>query len=79
MEHWLITRQRHLISPSHARLPQASTVLITGIPKEYMDEKELEGLFTNLPGGVKRIWLARWVTSHWSSTLNSLSPNQADA
>lgn len=59
MQHWLVTRQRYLISPSHSKLPQASTVLITGIPNDYMDEGRLESLFRHLPGGVKRIWLAR--------------------
>lgn len=61
MKHWLKIRQRYLISPSHSRLAQASTVLITSIPKSYMDEKEIEKLFSYLPGGVKRVWLNRCV------------------
>jgi hypothetical protein len=61
MQHWLIIRQQYLISKHHSKQPQASTVLITGIPKDYMDEKRLEQLFSSLPGGVKRIWLARYV------------------
>jgi len=61
MQHWLIVRQQFLISKHHSKQPQASTVLITGIPKDYMDEKRLEQLFSSLPGGVKRIWLARYV------------------
>jgi hypothetical protein len=62
MQHWLVVRQRFLVSKHHSKSPQASTVLITGIPKEYMDEKRLEMLFSSLPGGVNRIWLARYVT-----------------
>jgi len=63
MQHWLIVRQQFLISKHHSKQPQASTVLITGIPKDYMDEKRLEQLFSSLPGGVKRIWLARYVST----------------
>jgi hypothetical protein len=60
MRHWLTVRQRHLINPEHSKLPQANTVLITGIPKNYLDEEKLEQLFSRLPGGVKRIWLNRY-------------------
>ncbi|ORY32218.1 hypothetical protein BCR39DRAFT_523325 [Naematelia encephala] len=59
MQHWLVVRQKYLISPHHSKIPQANTVLITGIPKEYLDEPKLEQLFSRLPGGVKRIWLVR--------------------
>ncbi|WVF72428.1 hypothetical protein IAT40_007243 [Kwoniella sp. CBS 6097] len=59
MKHWLVVRQNHLIKPSHSQLAQANTVLVTGIPKHYLDEEKLEQLFTHLPGGVKRIWLNR--------------------
>ncbi|WRT66942.1 uncharacterized protein IL334_003907 [Kwoniella shivajii] len=59
MQHWLVVRQRHLINPSHSKLAQANTVLVTGIPKHFLDEEKLEQLFQHLPGGVKRIWLNR--------------------
>ncbi|WVR05022.1 hypothetical protein IAU60_002034 [Kwoniella sp. DSM 27419] len=59
MANWLKIRQAHLVKPSHSKLAQASTVLVTGIPKRYLDEGKLEQLFTHLPGGVKRIWLNR--------------------
>ncbi|KAK8869970.1 hypothetical protein IAR55_000540 [Kwoniella newhampshirensis] len=59
MQHWLVVRQKHLINPSHSKLAQANTVLVTGIPKHYLDEDKLEQLFSYLPGGVKRIWLNR--------------------
>lgn len=59
MDHWLIIRQKHLISPTHSKMPQANTVLVTGIPKVYMDEEKLAQLYSRLPGGVKRIWLVR--------------------
>ncbi|XAO24182.1 hypothetical protein I312_102972 [Cryptococcus bacillisporus CA1280] len=59
MRHWLVLRQRHLINPSHSRLAQANTVLVTGIPKHLLSEEKLTQLFSYLPGGVKRIWLNR--------------------
>lgn len=59
MNVWLGIRQSHLISPSHSKLAQASTVLVTGIPKHLMDEREIEKLFSHLPGGVRRVWLTR--------------------
>ncbi|RXK37761.1 hypothetical protein M231_05010 [Tremella mesenterica] len=59
MKHWLLIRQKWLVNPAHSKLPQATTVLIQSIPPEYMDEVKLEELFSLLPGGVKRIWLAR--------------------
>ncbi|WVN89028.1 uncharacterized protein L203_104244 [Cryptococcus depauperatus CBS 7841] len=59
MKHWLVIRQRHLTNPSHSRLAQANTVLVTGIPRHYLDEGRLAQLFSHLPGGVKRIWLNR--------------------
>ncbi|ORX39718.1 hypothetical protein BD324DRAFT_597224 [Kockovaella imperatae] len=59
MHHWLVVRQKYLISPAHSRLPQASTILVTGIPNSYMDEQKLQDLYSPLPGGVKSIWLNR--------------------
>ncbi|ODO06502.1 hypothetical protein L198_01735 [Cryptococcus wingfieldii CBS 7118] len=59
MKHWLVVRQRYLVSRSHSKLPQANTVLVTGIPNHYLNEKKLEQLFSHLPGGVKRTWLNR--------------------
>ena len=61
MEHWLVVRQEHLINPAHSKLPQANTVLVTGIHMSYMDEDKLAQLFSRFPGGVKRIWLNRYV------------------
>jgi hypothetical protein len=59
MKEWLVIRQKHLISKKHSRTAQASTILVTGIPKAYMDEGQLTKLFGILPGGVKRVWLMR--------------------
>jgi hypothetical protein len=59
MAHWLEIRQQYLVSPSHSKLAQASTILVTGIPEHLMEERALAKLFSHLPGGVRRIWLVR--------------------
>lgn len=59
MRRWLVIRQKYLTSPKHSRTAQARTVLVTGIPLEYMDEERLKHLYSFLPGGVKTVWLNR--------------------
>lgn len=59
MRKWLVIRQTYLTSPRHSKTAQARTVLVTGIPIEYMDEERLKQLYSFLPGGVKTVWLNR--------------------
>ncbi|KAF9448040.1 DUF221-domain-containing protein [Macrolepiota fuliginosa MF-IS2] len=59
MRHFITTRQQHLIEPNHAKSLQANTILITGIPERYLNQRSLHMLFEDLPGGVKKIWLNR--------------------
>ncbi|KAJ6588857.1 hypothetical protein B0H19DRAFT_1101507 [Mycena capillaripes] len=59
MKHFVTTRQQFLINPVHAKSVQANTVLVTGIPTRYLSPMALHGLFKDLPGGVKRIWVNR--------------------
>jgi hypothetical protein len=59
MQHFVTTRQQHLIEPSHAKSLQANTVLIAGIPKRYLNKRALLKVFEELPGGVKKIWFNR--------------------
>ncbi|KAL0570068.1 phosphate metabolism protein 7 [Marasmius crinis-equi] len=59
MRHFVVTRQRHLIDPDHAKTVQANTVLITGIPLRYLTQVALTKTFGTLPGGVKKIWINR--------------------
>jgi hypothetical protein len=47
------------IDPIHSASAQANTVLITGVPRKYLDEKEIARLFSHVPGGVKKVWLNR--------------------
>ncbi|CAO3564336.1 unnamed protein product [Mortierella alpina] len=53
------TRRRHsyLLSEKHARMPQATTILVTGIPKGLNSEDALYDIFNRFPGGIAKIWL----------------------
>ena len=59
MGHYIHVRQQYLISPSHSSTAQARTVLVTGIPPEYLTESSLSSLFSHLPGGVRKVWINR--------------------
>ena len=59
MGHYVHVRQQYLISPSHSSTAQARTVLVTGIPQEYLTESALTSLFSHLPGGVHKVWINR--------------------
>ncbi|KAF9426992.1 hypothetical protein BGZ94_005691 [Podila epigama] len=55
------TRRRHayMMSAKHAKTPQATTILVTGIPKGLNTEDALYDIFNKFPAGVKKIWLTR--------------------
>ena len=59
MAHYVHVRQRYLVNPSHSSTAQARTVLVTGIPQEFLTESALTGLFNHLPGGVHKVWINR--------------------
>lgn len=59
MSKFIKLRQQFLVSPQHAASAQARTVLITGIPNEMLSEKKLRAMYSQLPGGVAKIWLNR--------------------
>lgn len=59
MSAYVVLRQEFLISREHARQAQSKTVLVTGVAKEYLNESALMEFCGVLPGGVKRVWLAR--------------------
>lgn len=52
-------RQDFIVSSKHASTAQARTLLVTGIPNEFLGEKKLKDLYSHLPGGVERVWLNR--------------------
>ena len=57
MAHYVRVRQQYLVSPSHSSTAQARTVLVTGIPQEFLTESALTDLFSHFPGGVRRVWI----------------------
>ena len=61
MSHFVDVRQRHLIDPVHSRSAQANTIFVSGIPSKYLSEKALLQLYSRFPGGVKKIWINRYV------------------
>lgn len=71
--HFAEMRQAFLISKSHSHLAQARTVLITTIPEEMCNEKELRLWASFVPGGIQNIWIYRDTTV----SSPSLSPSQS--
>ena len=59
LKHYARTRQEFLISPSHSCLAQARTVLITNVPPELCNERDLRRWASFVPGGVQDVWLYR--------------------
>ena len=59
MAHYVYVRQRYFISPSHSSTAQARTILVTGIPQNFLKESSLTRLFNYLPGGVRKVWINR--------------------
>ncbi|THH04380.1 hypothetical protein EW145_g5564 [Phellinidium pouzarii] len=59
MKHFVAARQRYLVSPAYAHSAQARTMLVTGVPPQFLGEHTIEMLFSHLPGGVKKVWLNR--------------------
>jgi len=75
MAHFIVTRQKYLMDPARAGSVQANTVLITGIPAKYLTPAALRKTFDQLPGGVKQIWINRfvcWFLSH-SMTADNIT------
>lgn len=52
-------RQAYLTSPQHRIRASATTVLVTGIPKKWLTEQALSGLYDVFPGGIRNIWINR--------------------
>jgi len=67
MAHFVTVRQQYLISKDHSSSAQASTILVTGVPRRYLNEHALEKLYSRLPGGVRKVWLNRSVSHRYPS------------
>lgn len=74
MKHFIVIRQQHLIDTVHAKSVQANTLLVTGIPNKYLSQEALYKLFCELPGGVKQIWINRYVASIFMNSEAPLIP-----
>jgi hypothetical protein len=59
MAHYVHVRQHYLVSPYHTSTAKACSVLVTGIPPEFLSEYALTRLFSHLPGGVRKVWINR--------------------
>ncbi|BGP15990.1 hypothetical protein JCM10213_005460 [Rhodosporidiobolus nylandii] len=56
---FIVLRQDFLMSKEHTHLAQSKTVLVTGVPKEFLNQQAMSKFCSVLPGGAKRIWFAR--------------------
>jgi calcium permeable stress-gated cation channel len=52
-------RQDNLTSDLHNGTVRATTILVTSIPKQFLDVKTLRQVFSVFPGGVKNVFLNR--------------------
>ncbi len=58
MKNYVRVRQDYLVSHAHSAT-QACSILVTGIPPEYLSELSLTRLFDHLQGGVRKVWINR--------------------
>jgi calcium permeable stress-gated cation channel len=56
---YIKVRQDYLTSAEHRLRASATTVLVSSIPKKWLSEDALRGLFDVFPGGIRNIWLNR--------------------
>jgi calcium permeable stress-gated cation channel len=59
LKYFIKVRQTYLTSPQHRLRASASTVLVQGLPKKYVDNDMLAELFDVYPGGIRNIWINR--------------------
>ncbi|KAF9434390.1 hypothetical protein BGZ76_008105 [Entomortierella beljakovae] len=57
MREFIRRRHAYLMSEKHAKTPQSTTILVTGIPNGLSNEEALYSIFNRFPGGVAKIWL----------------------
>lgn len=59
---YIKVRQDYLTSAEHRLRASATTVLVSSIPRKWLSETALRGLFDVFPGGLRNIWLNRDLT-----------------
>ena len=52
-------RQDYLTSAEHRLRASATTVLVSSIPRKWLSEEALRGLYDVFPGGIRNIWINR--------------------
>lgn len=52
-------RRKYLLSPEYANTVAARTVFVPTIPADVNTVESLEKIFSQFPGGVRRVWLNR--------------------
>ncbi|CAN8102939.1 unnamed protein product [Discula destructiva] len=62
MRVYVKVRQDWLTSAEHRLRASATTVLVSSIPKKWLTETALRGLYDVFPGGIKNIWLTHDLT-----------------
>ncbi|RDL31437.1 uncharacterized protein BP5553_09646 [Venustampulla echinocandica] len=56
---YIKVRQDYLTSAEHRLRASATTVLVSAIPKKWLTEEALSGLYDVFPGGIRNIWINR--------------------
>jgi calcium permeable stress-gated cation channel len=56
---YIRVRQDYLTSAEHRLKASATTVLVNAIPRKWLTEKALTGLYDVFPGGIRNIWINR--------------------
>lgn len=59
---YIKVRQDYLTTAEHRLRASATTVLVSAIPKKWLSEEALLGLFDVFPGGVRNVWINRDLT-----------------
>jgi len=59
LEAFVRIRQDNLTAEDHKFTVRATTILVTSIPKNFLDVKTLRQVFSVFPGGVKNVFLNR--------------------
>ncbi|WFC96732.1 hypothetical protein MBRA1_003394 [Malassezia brasiliensis] len=59
MKEFIQLRQEFITSPSYRDTVQAKTMLVTGVPNEYLSETKLTQIYGQMPGGVEKVWVNR--------------------
>ncbi|KAF4624952.1 hypothetical protein G7Y89_g13212 [Cudoniella acicularis] len=54
---YIKVRQDYLTSAEHRLRASATTVLVSAIPKKWLTEEALAGLYDVFPGGIRNIWI----------------------